>query len=247
MREKISATIITRNEEQNIEKCLNSLLWVDEIVVVDSHSQDKTVDICKSKNCKIILTDWLGFGATKAFAVDSAANNWILSIDADEIVSEELKKDILKLLENPKFNSYLIKRKSYYLGKLINYCGWNNDYPLRLFNKQFGNFNNKSVHESVIIEGERGKLLAPIFHFTYPTISSHINKINRYSQLAAEALINSEKKYSVTAALFFGLNKFLKMYFLKFGFLDGREGFLLCFNSAIGVYLKYIKTWKRKL
>lgn len=243
MNNKISATIITFNEQANIERCLKSILWVDEIVIVDSYSTDNTIEICKKYNCKIIQTEWQGFGKTKKFAVDSASHDWILSIDADEEVTEQLKIKILDLLVAPDYYGFKIKRRSHYLGKEIKHCGWDRDYPLRLFNRQFANFNDKEVHESVILNGKKGRIHEPFLHYTYPTISSHINKINRYSELAA---LNGENKYSLLTSLFFGVNKFLKMYLLQKGFLDGKYGFLLCVNSAFGVYLKYIKAWEKR-
>lgn len=242
---KISATIITYNEEENIERCLKSLNWVDEIVVIDSFSQDKTVEICKKYNCNIIQTKWLGFGKTKQLAVDNATNDWVLSIDSDEVVSELLAKKIKVILNNPKNEGYKVKRNSFYLRKEIKHCGWNNDYPIRIFNKNYGKFNEKEVHESVLINGTKGRIEEPIYHYTYPTISKHIIKMNRYTDLAISKNQN-KKEYSIFTSLFLGFNKFIKMYFLQKGFLDGKVGFILSINSAFGVYLKYIKFWKPK-
>ncbi len=242
MNNKLSATIITHNEEENIEKCLKSLHWVDEIIVVDSYSQDKTVEICKKYNCNVIQTEWLGFGKTKQFTVDQAVNDWILSIDSDEEVTEALAGKIVMILSDPKFNGYKIKRNSFYLSKEIKHCGWDKDFPIRLFNRTYGSFNEKAVHESVIINGEKGKITEPLYHYTYPTISKHISKINRYTDLALNEKSNNNQ-YSIFTSIVLGVNKFLKMYFLQRGFLDGKAGFLLSLNSAIGIYLKYIKMW----
>ncbi|MBN1300956.1 MAG: glycosyltransferase family 2 protein [Melioribacteraceae bacterium] len=243
---KLSVTIITKNEENNIARCIESVKWADEILVVDSYSEDKTAAIAESFNAKVILTDWKGFGATKRFAVDAASNDWILSIDADEVVSEALKEKIISILKQPSADGYHIKRKSFYLGRQIVHCGWNSDYPLRLFDRRKGNFNNKNVHESVELHGNRKKLEETILHYTYPTVASHISKMNRYSDLSAQNLIEAGKIYSPLTAVLLGLNKFLKMYVLKLGLLDGAVGFLLCLNSAYGVYLKYVKTWKSR-
>jgi (heptosyl)LPS beta-1,4-glucosyltransferase len=243
MNKKLTATVITHNEEPNIERCLKSLSWVDEIVVVDSYSEDKTVEICKKYNCKVIQTAWQGFGKTKKFAVDNASNDWILSIDADEEVTDSLRNKIETLLIDPQHNGYYVKRKSFYLGKEIKQCGWDNDYPMRLFNRKFGNFNDKEVHESVKIKSEKSKIHEPLLHYTYPTISSHIEKMNRYSNLA---LSKETKSFSIFGSVALGINKFIKMYFLQRGFLDGKVGFILSYNSAFGVYLKYIKRWQQK-
>jgi glycosyltransferase involved in cell wall biosynthesis len=242
---KISAVIITNNEANNIERCLKSLSWVDEIVVIDSYSKDNTIEICNSYNCKVIQIEWNGFGNTKKFAVDNASNDWIFSIDADEEVTDELRVRILDVLKEPKYNGFNIKRKSYYLGQEIKYCGWNNDFPLRLFNKNYGNFNSKEVHESVILNGSKSKIYEPLLHYTYPTISLHISKMNRYTDLSLKE-IDNDKNYSILISILLGVNKFLKMYFLQKGFLDGKAGLVLSLNSAFGIYLKYIKVWQRK-
>ncbi|VAX25484.1 Putative two-domain glycosyltransferase [hydrothermal vent metagenome] len=244
---KISAVIITKNEELNIERCLKSIQWVDEIVVVDSNSTDKTIEICNRYNCKVINSEWFGFGRTKKLAVDSASNNWILSIDSDEEVTQELESTIKEILKDPKFNGYKIKRKSYYLGKMINHCGWNSDYPLRLFNREFGNFNEKNIHESINVKGKVGQIETILLHYTYPTISSHIIKLDKYTELQARELKKKGRHYSLFAVALFSIYKFINMYFLHLGFLDGKEGFVLCSNSAYGVYLKYLKLWELNL
>ena len=245
MSNPISVTIITKNEQKNIERCLKSVRWANEIIVVDNHSTDKTREICRKYDCKIVETDWQGFGPTKRLAVDAASNDWIFSIDSDEQVSEQLKDRILNILKNPSLNGYRIKRISYYLGRQIRYCGWDRDYKLRLFNRKFGNFNEKLVHESVSIDGEVGRIAEPMFHYTYPTIQSHIEKMDRYTELGVEQLIKKGKSSSILMAILRGIAKFIKMYLLQRGFLDGKIGFVLCYNSAFGVYLKYLKLWEK--
>ncbi len=241
----LSVTIITLNEEKNIERCLKSVLWADEILIVDSGSTDKTLEICKKYNCKIIQTEWLGFGPTKKLAVKFAAHDWILCIDADEQVTEELKQRIGQILANPQAVGYRIKRKSFYLGKMINHCGWDRDFPLELFNRQFGNFNDKLVHEFVVLSGEVKKIKQPLLHYTYPSIASHIKKMDKYSQLGAESAAQKGKSATISGAIIRGIIKFIKMYFLQLGFLDGKIGFVLCYNSAFGTYLKYLKLWEK--
>lgn len=242
--EKLSVTIITKNEEQNIERCLESIKWADEIIVVDSGSTDETINICLKYNSNIYEIEWLGFGKTKRFAVDQSTNNWILSIDADEVVTKQLKNKIIEILKNPKADAYKIKRKSFYLGKLINHSGWQKDYPLRLFNKLKGNFNSRPVHEGVKINGRKLKIEEYMLHYTYPTITSHLGKINNYTQLSTNILADKKRKITLFGAIFRGKVKFLKMYILQQGFLDGKEGFILALNSAYGVFLKYLKLWE---
>jgi glycosyltransferase involved in cell wall biosynthesis len=245
--QKLSVTIITKNEEKNIERCLNSLDWADEIVVVDTNSTDNTVKICREYNCKVLETEWKGFGLTKKYAVDNATYDWIFSIDADEEVTEKLKEKIVDVLRtpSPRHNAYKVKRESFYLGKKINYAGWNKDYPLRFFNRRYGNFNDKIVHESVEVQGELGKIEAPLLHYTYPTLKSHLSKINRYGELDAKKKFDRNKKASIGKALLASLIKFIKMYIFQKGFLDGKIGFVLCLNSAFGVYIKYMFLWEK--
>lgn len=245
MKSKLSVTIITKNEAVNISRCLNSVSWADEIVVVDSGSTDDTLKICREYNCRIIESNWLGFGKTKQLAVAQAENDWILSIDADEELTPELQLEIRKLAEEDFGNqAYKIKRTSYYLGKKINFCGWQNDAPLRLFNRKMGGFNDKALHESVITHQQRSTLKNRMEHHTYPTLESHFRKMKFYGVITAEQLKKKGKKSSPFSAYIRGLLKFFKMYLLQFGFLDGINGFRLCKNSAWGVWYKYKRLWE---
>jgi len=243
MPQPLSITIVTRDEENNIGRCLKSVQWADEIVVIDSGSADRTVEICRQFTNKIIETEWRGFGQTKKIAVNAATHDWILSIDSDEEVSEELKLAIQKILHNPDYHAYRVKRITFYLGKQVRHCGWGNEYQLKFFNRKFGNFNDKIVHESVQITGEVGKIEAPIYHYSYPTIQSHIQKMDNYSELGADQLSKQGKSASFGGTLLRGLAKFIKMYFFQKGFLDGKIGVIISYNSAFGVYLKYLKLW----
>jgi len=241
----ISVTIITKNEERNIARCLKSVDWADEIIIVDSGSTDSTIEICKRFNCKIIQTEWRGFGKTKQLGVEACSNEWILSIDADEEVSTRLKDEILKTTTQHHAAAYTIKRNSYYLTREIKHSGWNNDYPLRLFLKRNGQFNDESVHESIIItNGVISTIHSPLLHYPYPTIEHHIRKINLYTTLGATKYFNKNKKSSILYAIISGAIKFIKMYILKKGFLDGKEGFILCTLSSYGSFIKYIKLWE---
>jgi glycosyltransferase involved in cell wall biosynthesis len=240
----LSISIITKNEEANIERCLESVKWADEIIIVDSGSTDKTLDICQNYNCRIIETEWLGFGCTKQIGVNSATNDWVLSIDADEEVTNELKNKILQLIQSTTFHAFSIKRVSYYLKKRIEYSGWQTDYPIRLFNKNHGNFNGASVHETVVMDSNSISNIDEIMlHYPFPTINIHINKINHYSQLGAENLFNKNKKTTLIYAVFSGIVKFIKMYLIKKGFLDGKEGLILAVLSGFSSTLKYFKLW----
>jgi len=242
MSNKLSVVMITKNEESNIEACLKSIQWADEIVVYDSGSSDETVAICRKFGCKVIQGPWKGFGPTKRMAVEHATFDWILSLDADERVSAPLRLRIQQILIHPECHGYRIRRHSYYLGHRIRFSGWQFDRPLRLFHRQFGNFNEKVVHESVRIHGPVGNITEPIVHYPYPTLESHIAKMSRYAFLAAQGTPRHRCK-NLGCVLFHGVHKFLKMYVFQFGFLDGWPGLVLAKNSAFGVYLKYLSLW----
>ena len=241
---KISISIITKNEKNNIKRCLESVKWADEVIIIDSGSTDATLAICQTYNCKIIETEWLGFGLTKQIGVNAATNDWVLSIDADEEVTNKLKNKILELIQSTTFHAFNIKRVSYYLKKRIKYSGWQTDYPLRLFNKKYGNFNNASVHESVIMDSKNTSTIQELmYHYPYQSINGHISKINLYTQLGAEKLFDKGKKTTLIYAVLSGIIKFIKMYVVKKGFLDGKEGFILAVLSGFSSTLKYFKLW----
>jgi len=245
----ISITIITKNEERNIDRCLSSLSWANEIVIVDSGSTDNTLEICKKYKCKIIESPWMGFGKTKQLAVENATHDWILSIDADEEVSSQLALYIQDAIHSNSAQAYRIKRNSYYLNKEIKFSGWQKDYPLRLFNKNFGKFNDLAVHESVVMNETSlvvRKIKFPIYHYPYPDLKTHIRKINDYTSIAAEEMFEMGKNTNFIRPFLSGLIKFIKIYLIKFGFLDGRHGLILSIISSFYVFLKYAKLWSLK-
>lgn len=238
----VSAALIVKNEEKNIRRCLESICRIQDIVVFDTGSTDRTIDICREYGCRIYEGEWQGFGPAKQFAVSQTRHNWVFVIDADEVASPELVESIRKILVSPEADGYRIRRNSYYLGRLIRHSGWNRDYTLRLFNKQKGYFNQKPVHESVQIpSGKIGRIQVPLYHFTYPDINTHLRKIMQYTDLAAETAVCEGKRTNLCLAILKADFKFLKMYFLQAGFLDGREGLILASISAFGVFLKYVK------
>ena len=200
---RLSVVIITLNEEKNITDCLESVKWADEIIVVDSGSQDKTVEICKRYTQFIYDVRWQGFGKQKNASVDLAHYDWILNVDADERVTPELKDEIQVLLKQKiDFQGYFISRKSYFGKRLILNCGWFPDYSIRFFNKQAGRFNEVQVHESVQIKGKTGYLKNSLIHYTYKNISDFLIRMNRYSTLAADDLFASKTKWAVLKMIF---------------------------------------------
>ena len=247
----VSVVIISKNEENNIKRCLESVKWADEIVILDTGSIDNTLSICKEYGCSVYKLDrWEGFGKAKHQAVNNAKYDWIFSIDCDEEVSEELKQKIFSILDThqlekeEKIKAYRIKRESYYMGKLVRFSGWQRDFPLRLFNKRYGNFNHKIVHEHVETSSEIEFIYEKLYHYTYPMIKTHISKTVYYSELAALQAFNKKKKSGITKAILRGLVTFIKMYIINFGFLDGKVGLILAINSAFGTYLRYLYLWE---
>lgn len=243
--QQLSVVIITKDEQTNIGRCLASVTWADEIVIIDSGSTDATLTICEKQGCRIVAHhNWKGYGLQKQFAVTQATHDWILSVDADEEVSRELRKKIQAELVNPEYNGYHICRRSYYIEKLVRHCGWNHDFPLRLFNRTYGTFNSKEVHESVRLNGIKGRLYEPLFHYTYPTAQSHYLKMNRYAEMSAQIMYARGDRPFWGKGYLRAAAKFIKMYLLQAGFIDGKTGFMLSLRSAYGVSLKYHKLWQ---
>ncbi|MFP4520963.1 MAG: glycosyltransferase family 2 protein [Fibrobacterota bacterium] len=237
---RISAVIITRNEEKNIARCVRSLKFADEVLVADTGSTDRTVEIASALGCSTFEIPWEGgFGPVKKKAVGKAGNEWILSVDADEAVSPELARKISDLPEDSDRSGYNIKRRSFYLGREIKFSGWGSDYPLRLFNRKKGNFNDLPVHEFAECEGPVERIYEPLMHYTYPDLKTHVEKMIRYAEISAGILSKEKKRYSAPGSFMRAVLKFKKMYFLKAGFLDGREGFILALVSAFGIFYKY--------
>jgi glycosyltransferase involved in cell wall biosynthesis len=241
---KISAIIITYNEEKNIRRCLSSVDWADEIVVVDSGSTDDTKKIASEFTQKVFDIKWEGFGKAKDFAKDKATYQWILSLDADEVVTEDLRKEIQSVIKSDKtFDGYYIPRRSNFLGKWIRHGGWYPDHVLRLFKKDKAKFNHSMVHEKVEVEGKIGYLRNDLLHHTDPNFDHYLGKLNKYTSVGAEELFRNGKRAWFFDLIFRPLAVFLKMYFAKGGFLDGPHGLILAVSSAFHVFSKYVKLW----
>lgn len=229
----ISAVIITHNEEDNIAKCLSSLHGVDEIVIVDSGSNDRTIEIAKKYGAKVIEQEWLGFGPQKKYAVSRAQNNWILSIDADEYLTDDLRSSILDSnLTNPKI-AFAINRRSFFLGKEVKYSGWNPDWVIRLFNRNAANFTDDLVHERVTGFSILHQLGGLMYHNTYTTLHDISIKTKKYGLLGQKSRKKKKNRYlSATWA-------FIRTFILKFGFLDGFTGLRIASMNAKATFIKY--------
>jgi glycosyltransferase involved in cell wall biosynthesis len=239
----LSACIICRNEESNIRRCLESTTWIDEIIVVDAMSQDKTVEISKEYTDKVYLRAWPGYVDQKNFAVSKANGSWILSLDADEEITANLRNEILSEIkkENAK-DGYRIPRRSFYQGRWINHSGYYPDRQLRLFRREKGHWVGGRVHERVAIQGRIGDLKEDLLHYPYQGIlSGQIRTVNSFSSLIAQDMYERGKRYHILFLLFRPTFKFLEVYLLKLGFLDGVAGFIIAVTSAYAMFVRYVK------
>jgi len=243
---RLSVIIITYNEEDNIRECLESVKWSDEIVIVDAFSSDRTVEIAREFTPRVLQNRWTNFSQQKNFALGKASNEWVLNIDADERVTPELQKEILAILKSQSlsFNGYYIARRNHYWGKWIRHCGWYPDYKLRLFLREKGKFNERLVHESVLVEGRKGYLKSCLNHYSYKNLSDHLSKIDKFTSLAAREMFTNGKKGRVFDLLFRPAVKFINMYLIKRGYLDGTYGLIVSIIGSFYVFMKYLKLWQ---
>lgn len=240
--ESISAVIITKNEQANIGRCLESLKWVDEIIVVDSGSEDDTRELAWEAGATVFEIDWEGFGPAKRYGVDRCAGPWILSVDADEVVSDALAAEIRSILKHgTEYHGFNVPRRTLFLGRWISHCGWYPDHVLRLFLKSHGNFSEAFVHERVLLNGEAGYLQGELRHYCYPTLEHYLTKSNRYTTLGARQAMERGKKAGWYDLVIRPPVSFLSHYVFRQGFRDGMEGFLVSLLSAGAVLTKYAK------
>ena len=238
----ISIVIITKNEAHAIADCLQSVAWADEIIVVDSGSSDDTIKICKQFGAKIFITDnWPGFGEQKNRALALATKSWVLSLDADERVTPELQKEILEVIKGNAKASYRMPRSSSYCGQFIRHSGWSPDYVTRLFRRGHAKFSNDLVHERLISEEATLTLTSPLLHISYINLDEVLDKINRYSTAGAAMSFSSGKTATLGTAIRHGIWAFIRTYFIRLGFLDGKMGFILAVSNAETTYYRYLK------
>ena len=247
---KISATIITFNEEANIKAACESVAWADEIIVVDSESTDRTREVAAGCSARVISQAWPGFAQQKQFAVEHATYDWIFSLDADERVSEELKRSIANLREKPDAqlaDGYQIARRSYYQGRWIRGGGWYPDRQLRLFRKSHGAWKQRHIHESVQLQsGARtDQLPGDLLHYSVRDAAYHHRMIGeRYAPLAARQMFEDGKKTSAVGVATAGPAAFVRSLFLKAGFRDGFAGFTIASFAAHHAFLKHLMLWE---
>jgi glycosyltransferase involved in cell wall biosynthesis len=245
-RMKISAIVITLNEEQNIADALRSLGWADEIIVVDSESTDRTVEIARKFTERIIVRAWPGYSAQKNFAAEQARFDWIFSLDADERVSDELARAIeqLKQTDEPTAAGFEMPRLAHYLGRWIKHSGWYPDHKLRLYDRRRGRWRGDYVHEGIDLDGKVERLKGDLLHYTVRDASDHHLRIDRYTTLAARQSHAQGKRASVGAIMVAPLATFIRSYVFKLGFLDGLQGLAIARFAAHYAFLKNLKLWE---
>ena len=239
---KLSVVVITRNEEKNLGRCLEAVKWADEIVITDFGSTDDTLEIAKSHGARIFTPQWRGFGRSKQSGVDQAEGEWILSLDADEQVTAGLADEIRSRINGPgDAVGFFVPRRTRFLGRWMRHGGWYPDYVLRLFRKDSGAFSDVLVHEEIVVTGPTERLDNDLLHFCYPSLENYLDKLNRYTTLAAEELYQKGRRSGVGRIILNSMAKFVKQYILKAGFLDGSEGLILALLSSGYVLTKYAK------
>ncbi len=250
MPKTLSVALITLNEAANLPRTLASVRWAQEIVVVDSGSTDATLEIARSAGAHVFEEPWKGFAAQKNSAIAHATGDWILSLDADEEVSPELAREIQALLAGePAFTAYRIPRLNHFLGRPLRHGGYWPDPKLRLFRRGAARFLDRPVHETMQADGPVGQLKGHLIHHCYPTLEDYIEHMNRYSTIAAQALVDSGRAgrswpWLVWNALLNPAATFLYNYVFRLGFLDGRAGLLQHLNHSVYIHWKYAKAWR---
>lgn len=242
MQTPISIVIITKNEESIIEDCLNAIKWCEDVVIVDSGSSDRTLEIAKKHGCRIFHKDFNGFGEQKQYAVSLANNDWVLSLDADEIIDSKLKDFFLSSsFIRPEIVGYEIKRLLVYMNRKLIWNKFRNDKVLRFFNKKHCSFNTLKVHEKIITTGKTETLDGFIFHYSYRNLTHHIEKINSYTTLAAQVMFEKNKKTSIPHVFLKTIAEFTHVYLIQGAIFDGFIG--LCWTITLTYYkaLKYFK------
>ncbi len=243
-RAPLTCTIVCYDEEENIRAALESVKWCDEIVVVDSFSRDRTVEICREYTDRIYQREWPGFVEQKAFALEQARHPWVLNLDADERVSAELRREIEETLRQPTADGYYIPRLVYYLGRWWHRGGWYPDYRLRLFRRDRVVWGGVDPHEKVILHGRSARLRGALLHYTYRDIADHLATINGFTGVSARELFLRGKQASLADLFLRPLWRFVRYFVLRLGFTEGVAGLFVAQSAAFYVFAKYAKLWE---
>lgn len=246
MRQPLSVFIICVNEEDKIRRCLQSVAWCDEIIVVDSGSTDRTLEICKEFTDKIYFREWTGYVDQKSYALSLCTHQWTLNIDADEEVSSDLRRDIEAILSKDSSPEcgYYVPRVVYFLGRWWRQGGWYPERRVRLFKRSCTKWGGSDPHERAIVSGKVGVLSGELYHYTYENLTSQIGQLNRFSLAMANDLKKRNRRFSIIDLCVRPIARFFKYYFFKFGFRDGLAGFIVAINESFYVFSKYSKLWE---
>lgn len=249
VRPAVSAIVVCFNEETNIGDCLASLQWCDEIVVVDSFSTDRTVEICRQFTDRVIQRPWAGYRDQKAFAHSQATKDWVILVDSDERVTPELRGEIQRALSQDagRYMGYQLPRLVYYLKRWWRRGGWYPDYDIRLFRRERATWGGSDPHEKIIVDGPVGRLRQPLHHFSYRNIDDHMQRINRFTTISSGELRKDRQRFRLGDALLRPAVRFFRSYILKRGFMEGFAGFYVAVSAAVYVFLKYAKLWEIEL
>jgi glycosyltransferase involved in cell wall biosynthesis len=245
----VSAIVVCFNEEDRIRDCLECLRWCDEIIVVDSFSTDQTPDICRRYTDRFMQREWLGYKDQKTFAYSQATKEWVLSVDADEHVTADLRDEIRSALagDGGKYNGYSIPRLVYYLGRWWWRGGWYPDYNVRLFRRNRAVWGGVEPHDKILVDGKVRRLRYPLHHFSYRGMHDHVRKINQFTSISSRELRKQDERWHTSAALLRPAARFLYSYLWKRGFMDGFAGFYVAVTASVYVFLKYAKLWELEL
>jgi glycosyltransferase involved in cell wall biosynthesis len=246
-REPISVLVPTFNEEANIGDCLAGLTWADELVVVDSFSTDRTVEISRQHATRVLEHEYVDSATQKNWALPQLIHEWVLIVDADERVTPELRDEIVAVLADPnRLDGYLIYRLNHFMGRKVRYCGWQNDCCLRLFRKSLGRYQDREVHADIELNGRAGHLRNKLLHYTFTSFDQYMKKFDTYTIRAAgdrEEKTPRVRWHHLTLRPAF---RFFKRYVLNLGFLDGLTGLMICGLGAFSVFMKYARLWERQ-
>jgi glycosyltransferase involved in cell wall biosynthesis len=244
----IAAIIITKNEERNIAGCLETVRWVDDTIVVDAGSTDRTVEIAKTFSCRVFVRPWPGYGPQKNFGIDQTRTEWVLILDADERVPQPLQEEIAAVLHGhiePDTAGFEIPRRNYFYGKWIEGGGLYPDYQLRLFRRTAGRYDDVLLHEHFRLAGRSRKLIQPLEHYSMPTIAHHVRKMMRYTTLGAEEKLKTVSRVDVWTIATHHLGTVLKTFIARHGYRDGVHGVIVAMFAGLHTFVKYAKAWER--
>jgi glycosyltransferase involved in cell wall biosynthesis len=247
-RARLSVIITTFNEEVNIADCIESVLWADEILVVDSFSTDRTVEEAQQYPVQLLQREYYGSAAQKNWAIDRVSHDWVLIIDADERVTQELAAEILRLLATgPAADGYFIRRENVFVDRVMRHSGWSTDKVIRLFRREKGRYPNRRVHADLAIDGPTPLLTHPFLHYTFRSFDQYFDKFLNYAEWGAAQAFREGRRVGVLEITGRPLWRFFRTYVVQLGFLDGLHGLVLCTLQSFGVFLKYARLWEYRL